>query len=143
MDEAHLTQVQVIRFAGSTFTQRESRSGQWFSHPKCMLHCISNVSSRLTSLCYTIDPTCVLLPPRATTRPEPSLFKKVITALATRYDTSAANVQRVCSAESMQTWGKVRRLDGGDTMHAAGVIKAAQDSRDATFVRVSHCFIFH
>ena len=143
-DETHLTQVQVLYDLQDQLSLKGSpRSGQWFSHPKCMLHCISNVSSRLTSLCYTIDPTCVLLPPRATTRPEPSLFKKVIAALATRYDTSAANVQRVCSAESMQTWGKVRRLDGGDTMHAAGVIKAAQDSRDATFVRVSHCFIFH
>ena len=110
------------------------RSGQLFTHPKCMLHCISNVSSGLTSLCYTIDPTCILLPPRATTCPEPSLLKKVIVALATRYDTLAANVQRVYSAESMQTWGKVHRLDGGDTMHVAGVIKPTQDSHDATYV---------
>ncbi|KIM59027.1 hypothetical protein SCLCIDRAFT_27607 [Scleroderma citrinum Foug A] len=80
-------------------------------------------------------PTCVLLPPRATTSPEPSLLKKVIAALATRYDTPAANVHHVCSAQSVQTWGKVCRLDGGDTMHAAGVIKPTQDSRDATYVR--------
>ncbi|KAG2144560.1 hypothetical protein DEU56DRAFT_732604 [Suillus clintonianus] len=35
----------------------------------------------------------------------------------------------------MEQWGKVRRLDGGDTMLAAGLISHQRDSRDATFVR--------
>jgi len=72
---------------------------------------------------------------------EPSLLKRVIAALATRYDTSATRVQHICSAECVKTWGKVCRLDGGDTMHVAGVIKPAQDSHDATFVWV-HCLPF-
>ena len=108
-DKAHLTQVQVLYDLQDQLSLQASPcSGQLFAHPKCMLHCISNISSGLTSLCYTIDPTCILLPPQATTCPEPSLLKKVIAALATRYDTLATNVQHVCSAESMQTWGKVR-----------------------------------
>ena len=89
---------------------------------------------------YIIDPTCILLPPRTATTPEPSLLKKVIAALATRYDTSATRMQCICSAECVRTWGKVRWLDGGDTMHAASVIKPAQDSRDVTFVWV-YCFL--
>jgi len=91
---------------------------------------------------YITDPTCILLPPRTATAPEGSLFKRVIAALATRYDTSATRIQHICSAECVKTWGKVRQLDGGDTMHAAGVIKPAQDSRDASFVRVCQNVFF-
>jgi len=91
---------------------------------------------------YITDPTCILLPPQMATAPEGSLFKRVIAALATRYDTSATCIQCICSAECVKTWGKVHRLDGGDTMHAAGVIKPAQDSRDASFVWVCQCLLF-
>jgi len=91
---------------------------------------------------YITDPTCILLPPRTATAPEGSLFKRVIAALATRYDTSATHIQHICSAECVKTWGKVRQLDVGDTMHAAGVIKPAQDSRDASFVRVCQNVFF-
>ena len=76
------------------------------------------------------------------TTPEPSLLKKIIAALATRYDMSATRIQHICSAKCVRTWGKVCRLDGGDTMHVAGVIKPVQDSRDATFVWVCHCLLF-
>ncbi|KIJ63230.1 hypothetical protein HYDPIDRAFT_92819 [Hydnomerulius pinastri MD-312] len=37
--------------------------------------------------------------------------------------------------EGVEQWGKVRRLDGGDTMNAAGLMTVRSDSRDATFVR--------
>ena len=106
------------------------------------VHCMFRASIQLPFHTLTfwshliVDPTCILLPPRTATPPESSLFKKIIAALATRYNTSAAHVQRICSAECVKTWGKVRRLDGGDTMHASGVVKPAQDSRDATFIRV-------
>lgn len=115
-DEARLTQVQLL------YNLQDELSFRANPHPQqCFVH--SNY------------PTCILLPPRMATAPEPSVLKKIIAALATRYDASATRVQRICSAECIKTWGKVRRLDGGDTMHAAGVIKPAQDSRDATFVR--------
>ncbi|KIJ59999.1 hypothetical protein HYDPIDRAFT_99734 [Hydnomerulius pinastri MD-312] len=35
----------------------------------------------------------------------------------------------------MEQWGKVRRIEGGDTMNAAGMVKMQADSRDASFVR--------
>ncbi|KIJ59345.1 hypothetical protein HYDPIDRAFT_100865 [Hydnomerulius pinastri MD-312] len=35
----------------------------------------------------------------------------------------------------MEQWGKVKRLDGGDTMHAAVLSGLREDSRDATYVR--------
>jgi len=45
---------------------------------------------------------------------------------------------------NITAWGKVRRTDSeeGDTMNASSLVKAQEDSRDATFVRVSHycCF---
>jgi hypothetical protein len=50
---------------------------------------------------------------------------------------SLAVVRQHVKEASIEQWGKVRRLDGGDTMLAAGLVSRQHDSRDATFVRVS------
>ena len=147
MDEARLTQVQLLYDLQDQLSFRtKPHPQQSFIHSDCMFHvpCIDPIAILYANISVTsIDPTCILLPPRTATPPEPSLFKKIIAALATRYNTSATHIQCICSAECVKTWGKVRRLDGGDTMHAAGVVKPAQDSRDATFIRVwIHCLFF-
>ncbi|KAH7913072.1 hypothetical protein BJ138DRAFT_1124709 [Hygrophoropsis aurantiaca] len=58
-------------------------------------------------------------------------------ALATRFDTTVPQLRRNVRRESIKVeqWGKVRRLEGGDTMVAAALFKVQSDSRDATYVR--------
>jgi hypothetical protein len=38
--------------------------------------------------------------------------------------------------KDVEQWGKLRRLEGGDIMHAHDVVSKRMDGRDATFVRV-------
>jgi hypothetical protein len=39
--------------------------------------------------------------------------------------------------ENVQQWARVRRLNGGDDIRAAGLDLVTEDRRDATFIRVS------
>ncbi|KAH9924114.1 hypothetical protein B0H21DRAFT_701137 [Amylocystis lapponica] len=36
---------------------------------------------------------------------------------------------------NLSQWGKVQRIDGGDLMHAADIVSATENTRDATYVR--------
>ncbi|KAH7903169.1 hypothetical protein BJ138DRAFT_1138781 [Hygrophoropsis aurantiaca] len=83
------------------------------------------------------NPTCVLLPPRrqGVGAVEISHVNKIFKALATRFGVPLATIKRHITAGQIEQWGKVRRLDGGDTMLAAGLVKTQHDSRNATFVR--------
>lgn len=92
-------------------------------------------SSELTLL---PDPTCVLLAPRRpfTTIPK-SVIDKVIVCLATRFDSTVNQVRQHVIAENMEQFASVRRLEGGDTMHASTFARQSEDRRDATFIRIS------
>ena len=85
---------------------------------------------------HSPDPSCILLPPRKIGSIEVPLVNKILAALATRFDTTIPNIRQHTQVNSIEQWGKVRRLEGGDTMVAASVTKAQSDTRDATFVRV-------
>ncbi|KIJ69616.1 hypothetical protein HYDPIDRAFT_106255 [Hydnomerulius pinastri MD-312] len=82
-------------------------------------------------------PTCALLPPRraGAAAIDQSMLLKILKALATRFDVPLATVKRHVSHADVEQWGKVRRLDGGDTMLAAELAQVQPDSRDATFIR--------
>jgi hypothetical protein len=41
----------------------------------------------------------------------------------------------------LSQWGKVRRLEGGDTMHARDLVRFSERDRDASYVCVS--FLIH
>ncbi|KZV79110.1 hypothetical protein EXIGLDRAFT_632649 [Exidia glandulosa HHB12029] len=62
--------------------------------------------------------------------------QKIARHLSVRFSSSAQAVLPLVP-QSIEVWGKVRRLDGGDTIHAFKVVKMRPDSRDATFVRYS------
>ena len=86
------------------------------------------------------DPTCLLLHPHV---PNPvienGLFTKILICLATRYNKSVGAVRRHISVNNIELWGKVQIVGGGDTMVASSLVKSSQeDSRDATYVRVSN-----
>ncbi|KAH9935848.1 hypothetical protein B0H21DRAFT_813369 [Amylocystis lapponica] len=81
------------------------------------------------------NPTCVLLAPRRIEQiMNHSLKDKIVGALATRFNTSAAGARTILP-QVLECWGKVRILNDGDTIRAAAFTKARDDSRDATYVR--------
>lgn len=63
---------------------------------------------------------------------------RIEAALALRLEVSRADIkQSKIISRTMRVWGKVRILDEGDTMNAAAITKVGEDSRDASFIRVS------
>ena len=55
--------------------------------------------------------------------------------LATRFCVEP-NVARNFLPKDVEQWGKLRRLEGGDIMHAHKMVAKRIDGRDASFVRV-------
>ena len=63
-------------------------------------------------------------------------IRKVLTnGLATRFCVSP-RVARKILPELVEQWGKLRRLEGGDIMHAHDIVSKHMDGRDASFIRV-------
>ena len=99
---------------------------------------IECLSSHSSLICQLTDPMSVLCFPRQKNPAIPDgLCLKIITTLATRYNTTRAIVKRHFLVQEVEFWGKFRRLGGGDTMRAAAVCQSnAEDRRDASYVRV-------
>jgi hypothetical protein len=83
----------------------------------------------------------VLMFPRSQTRPAENLTNGIAAALATRFDVDIRLVKHHLKSADIEEWGKVRRVDSdsGDTMRASSMVVAQNDTRDATYVRVT-CF---
>ncbi|KAJ6548500.1 hypothetical protein B0H19DRAFT_952352 [Mycena capillaripes] len=121
---AQLTQIKTVYNAGETLALRDppAEIRGSFSHPS-----------------YT---SCILLPPKLSLRPDAGQLKSVAAALATRFSVEVKQVTKALKTAEIEEWGKVRRIDSDerDTMKSSTVGTVAEDSRDATFVRV--CTIF-
>ncbi|KAH9922695.1 hypothetical protein B0H21DRAFT_712628 [Amylocystis lapponica] len=84
---------------------------------------------------YLPDPTCVLLAPRRVEEIADHLLRdKLVGALATRFDTTAAGARQILP-QVLESWGRVQILNDGDTIRASAFSKMRDDSRDATYVR--------
>jgi hypothetical protein len=83
------------------------------------------------------DPSCVLLPPCDQNPVPASLLDKIVACLSTRFGIPAKNIRPYLRTASLKQYGKVRQLNGGDTMNASALVAVGDDRRDATFVRVS------
>lgn len=83
----------------------------------------------------SLDPTCTLLPPHSVDPLPHVVLDRISVALATRYDIPK-RIAKNHVPDCIEQWGKVRRIDGGDTMVAALLRCANQDRRDATHIRV-------
>lgn len=74
--------------------------------------------------------------PQRTEQIDGSVCDRIAKYLCTIYNirkTEALKfVPQVC-----KQWGKVRRINGGDTMHARDQVSIGTDNRDASFVKVS------
>jgi hypothetical protein len=68
-------------------------------------------------------------------------IRKVLTnGLATRFCVSP-RVARKFLLEGIEQWGKLRRLEGGDIMHAHDIVAQRMDGRDASFIRVRELIV--
>ena len=83
------------------------------------------------------DPTCILLFPSTRDPLASNVIDRISAALATRYDVRK-NIAKLHVPHEIEQWGKVRRIDGGDTMVAALLGRSHLDRRDASHIRVRH-----
>jgi hypothetical protein len=83
----------------------------------------------------------VLLPPCDRNPVPPQLVEKVIASLSTRFDLPVKEIRSHLRKATLKQYGKVRLLDGGDTMNASELVPVRDDLRDATFVRVSFIYL--
>jgi hypothetical protein len=67
------------------------------------------------------------------------LREKIITHLATRYEIEKRVIELYTPGTlNIELFGRMRILEGGDTIRAAQLTATADDLRDATFVRVRY-----
>jgi hypothetical protein len=71
-----------------------------------------------------------------------AIRKKVFACLATRFGVQTSAIQSVIKLDQpIVQYGRVSRLEGGDLMIGRHFVKQmAEDSRDASYVRVSLAF---
>lgn len=60
---------------------------------------------------------------------------KIARHLSVRFGANAKDLLQYVP-ERIEAWGKVRRLDDGDTVHARGLVDLRRGDRDASFIRV-------
>ena len=68
-------------------------------------------------------------------RLDDTIRKVLLNGLATRFSVQP-KVARKFLPDAVEQWGKLRRLEGGDIMHADDIVSKRMDGRDASFVRV-------
>ncbi len=84
-----------------------------------------------------IDPEFILSVRRSEILPQP-IQDKVWACLATRFNVLKNLVRTVIKLDrEIIQFGKVRRFQGGDLMTGRHFVKKSEDTRDASFVRVS------
>jgi hypothetical protein len=84
-----------------------------------------------------IDPEFILSGRRSEILPQP-IRDKVWACLATRFNVLKNVVRTVIKLDQeIIQFGKVRRFQGGDLMTGRHFVKKSEDTRDASFVRVS------
>ena len=84
----------------------------------------------------------MLAAPRRRDIVPPAIRNKIFAFLATRFDVQKSAIQSVVKLDRpIVQYGRVSRLEGGDLMVGRYFVKqTAEDSRDASFVRVSLAF---
>ena len=73
--------------------------------------------------------------PKRVGRLDDTIRKVLTNGLATRFCVQP-KVAKKFLPEAVEQWGKLRRLEGGDIMHAHDIVAKRMDGRDASFVRV-------
>ncbi|KAJ7234807.1 hypothetical protein C8J57DRAFT_1574508 [Mycena rebaudengoi] len=98
----------------------------------------------LNSFAHPSYPTCILLPPHKISAPLPAgLAAKIVQSLSTRFEKPANIIRQHFDPETVDQWGKVERLQGGDKMLTSALMHSTEDRRDATYVRYSQLVDIH
>jgi hypothetical protein len=98
---------------------------------------ISTLEAHLPLILFSIDPLFMLATPRRCEILPLPIRNKVWASLATRFKVQKKVVQSIVKLDQpIHQYGRVCGLDGGDRMIGCHFVKEAEDSRDASFVRV-------
>ena len=98
------------------------------------------VTQPVNSLPPAPDPLYVLTPPvQYAGRLTDSLWKLLTATLCTRFEKPVKTIrQLIPKTTPFHHYGRACQLEGGDTIHGRELIQLQSDSRDMSFVRVSH-----
>jgi hypothetical protein len=139
---AHLSQIKLLYNLHQELSfQSHSLCSNHFALPWCK--CNSSLARSLLNL--LLDQGYILAPPKKTSILPHALWVKFTAVLGTRFEVPAATIRKALPKELQITeYGRVRQLDGGDTIQACELVAPGADSRDMTFIRVStYLYTFH
>ena len=93
---------------------------------------------------FNADPDIRMVYPRRMMAVDVSLRNKIAAYLTTNYEISRSQALQYLPAE-LALWGKLKKIGGGDLIHAWDLVSAYHNSpdsvRDATFIKVCHFLI--
>lgn len=133
---AHLTQIRLLYDVEDALSFHAPISSQRsFTLPSCK--CYSNVTANANR--FLLDPSYVLTPPvRRAVILSDGAWKMLTATLSTRFNISTSTIRMLIPKDTcVVQYGRVQRLDGGDTIQARELIPPSTGSRDMSFVRVS------
>src|SRR5271169_2608688 len=74
---------------------------------------------------------------------QPPISSRVQTSLSTWLEVPKRMVAAIVKLDRpILQYGRVARLDGGDTMIAREIVRESEDTRDASYVKVSSFFVY-
>jgi hypothetical protein len=137
---AQLTQIKMVHQLHDVLSLKASMHGVagQFSDPQCKHS--GGLMAQIHLTAYMADPTYMLLPPCNRSAILPSLAGKIATSLSTLFNLPVNEIRPRLRKATLKQYGKVQRLDGGDTMNASRLVPVSDGLRDATFVRISFGF---
>ncbi|KIL56887.1 hypothetical protein M378DRAFT_62534, partial [Amanita muscaria Koide BX008] len=96
--------------------------------------CFDRPTSRKNDFSLPSYPLYVLSSPKTTSVLPRELWLKLTATLGTRFSMKAADVRKLVPKQIEVTeYGRVRRLDGGDSMQARELVPLPMDGRDMSF----------
>ena len=148
MDQ-HLIDLSRLRQIKILYNLTDEQLGKPPEYPSSRTKRLEDCKSHLGGLPLNLrqfitDPQYELVAPKRVGHLDDAIRKVIVNGLATRFCVQP-NVARKFLPEAVEQWGKLRRLEGGDIMHADRIVTKRMDGRDASFVRVCellHCQMF-
>jgi hypothetical protein len=83
---------------------------------------------QIPTLTNLLDPTSILLTPQQPSSSIPlSVINKISVSLTTQFSKSLTQIHWHFSVDSIEQWGRVHHLEGGDDMYASSLMKKTED----------------
>jgi hypothetical protein len=132
-----LSQLRQIKILYNLTDQQLGKPPEYLSsQTKRLEDCESHLGAFTLNIKIIIaDPQYELVAPKRVGRLNDAIRKVLANGLATRFCVQP-KIAKKFLPEAVEQWGKLRRLEGGDIMHAHDLVAKRMDGRDASFVRV-------